>query len=191
MAAVADNSRWNQLFELASPQHGMVTAKQAAAADYSPQLIHHHLMGGRLKRLNRGLYRLVHFPVSEHEDLTALWLWSEHAGVCSHQTALLLHGLSDALPSQAHMTLPASWRRRRLRVPQGVVLHYDDVSDADKTWFGPIRITMVGRTLNYCARAGLSPELLRQATKQALRRGLVTKAELGDVKTALKSYGRL
>jgi hypothetical protein len=40
------------------------------------------------------------------------------------------------------------------------------------------------RSLNDCAREGLSPELLRHAAQQALRRGLVTKAELGDVEAA-------
>jgi predicted transcriptional regulator of viral defense system len=188
--ADADSSRWNQLFELASAQHGMVTAKQAAAVGYSPQLIHHYL-GRRLKRLRHGLYRLVHFPTDEQEELTALWLWADQAGVFSNQTALLLHGLSDVLPSNAHLTLPESWRRRRLRVPTGLVLHYGDVLQAQQTWFGPIPITTVPKTLNDCARDGLSPELLLQATKQALRRGLVQKDEISEVKTALKGYGRL
>jgi hypothetical protein len=38
------------------------------------------------------------------------------------------------------------------------------------------------------ARAGFSPDLLRQAAKQALMRGLVTK-ELGEVEKALKPFG--
>ena len=40
-------------------------------------------------------------------------------------------------------------------------------------------------------RVGLSPDLLRQAAQQALRRGLVTKAELADVEEALKPFGGL
>jgi hypothetical protein len=39
------------------------------------------------------------------------------------------------------------------------------------------------------ARAGFSPDLLRQAAKQALMRGLVTKPELGEVEKALKPFG--
>jgi predicted transcriptional regulator of viral defense system len=42
----------------------------------------------------------VHFRASEHEELVTAWLWSERAGVMSHQTALSLHGLSDVLPAQ-------------------------------------------------------------------------------------------
>lgn len=57
-------------------------------------------------RVRRGVYRLVHFPAGDHEDLTAVWLWSQHEGVFSHETALALHDLSDVLPSRAHLTLP-------------------------------------------------------------------------------------
>jgi hypothetical protein len=43
----------------------------------------------------------------------------------------------------------------------------------------------------YCAREDLSPDLLRLAAQQAIRRGLVTKAELGDVEEALRPFGGL
>ncbi len=90
-------------------------------------------------RVRRGIYRLVHFPASEHEDLVVLWLWAEQAGVFSHETALALHDLSDALPGKVHLTVPASWRRRRLRVPAGLVLHFADVGDVDRASFGGAR----------------------------------------------------
>jgi len=46
-------------------------------------------------------------------------------------------------------------------------------------------ITNPRRTLNDCAREAMSPDLLRQAAQQAIRRGLVTKTELGDVEEVL------
>lgn len=146
---------------------------------------------GKAVRVRRGVYRLVHFPASEHEELVATWLWSERVGVFSHQTALALLDLSDALPAQVHLTLPAQSKRRRLRVPDGVVLHHADVADGERTWFGAIPATSALRTLNDCARAGLSPELLSQAAQQALRRGLATKPELVEVDAVLKPFGGL
>jgi len=119
-------------------------------------------------RPQRGIYRLVHFPVGEHEELVTAWLWPEQAGVVSHQTALSLHGLSDVLPAQVHLTLPDAWRRR-FRVHAGVVLHAD-VAPEERAWFGPVPATSASRTLSDCAKSGLSPELLRQAAQQALRR---------------------
>src|SRR4029079_18573264 len=120
-------------------------------------LLRKHIHAGRVTRPQRGIYRLVHFPAGEHEELVTAWLWSEQAGVISHQTALALHGLSDALPAHVHLTLPSAWRRRRFRVPAGVMLHYADVASEDRTWFGAVPTTNPRRSLNDCAREGLSP----------------------------------
>jgi predicted transcriptional regulator of viral defense system len=182
---------WDRLFETAAGQSGYVTTKQAAEAGYSTHLLRKHIHAGRVTRPQRGIYRLVHFPVGEHEELVTAWLWSEQAGVVSHQTALSLHGLSDVLPAQVHLTLPEAWRRRRFRVPAGVVLHHADVASQERSWFGPVPTTSASRTLSDCAKRGLSPELLRQAAQQALRRGLVTRSELADVATALEPFGGL
>ena len=182
---------WSLLFETASAQEGYFTTRQAAKAGYSSQLLLKHIRAGRVARTRRGIYRLVHFPAGEHEGLVAAWLWSDRAGVVSHQTALALHGLSDALPAQLHLTLPRTWRRRRFRVPTGVVLHHADVLPEERAWFGAVPTTNPRRSLNDCAREDLSPDLLRQAARQAIRRGLVTKPELGDVEEALKPFGGL
>jgi predicted transcriptional regulator of viral defense system len=182
---------WDRLFETAGAQEGYFTTGQAAEAGYSPQLLLKHIRAGRIARMRRGIYRLVHFPAGEHEDLVAAWLWSERAGVVSHQTALALHGLSDVLPTHAHLTFPSAWRSRRFRVPAGVVLHHADVPPADRAWFGPVPATSARRSLNDCARHGVSPDLLRQAAQQALRRGLVTRGEIDDVEHALKPFGGL
>src|SRR5262245_47209826 len=118
---------WDRLFEVASSQEGLFTTEQALGAGYSPQLLVHHVRAGRIRRLRRGIYRVVHYPVGEHEELVELWLWTQQQGVLSHQTALALHNLSDVLPSRVHLTVPTAWRGRRLRVPRGVVLHHANV----------------------------------------------------------------
>ena len=182
---------WDQLFEIAAAQDGLFTTQQAAEAGYSPQLLAHHLGAWRMLRVRRGIYRLIHFPAGDHEELTAIWLWSEHAGVFSHQTALALHDLSDVLPSQVHLTLPAAWHKRRLRVPDGVVLHYGDVPESERRWFGPVPATAPMRTLQDCAGERLPPEILRGAGADALHRGLVTRDELAAVEEALAPFGGL
>ena len=187
----SDGPSWSSLFEIAAGQEGLFTTKQAAEAGYSPQLLNHHVRAGKVVRIQRSIYRLVYFPAGEHEELVAAWLWTELAGVVSHQSALALHGLSDLLPAHIHLTLPAAWRRRRFRVPEGVLLHHADVPLEDRAWFGAIPTTNPRRSLNDCAHEGLSPDLLRQAAAQALRRGLVTKDELGDVEAALAPFGGL
>lgn len=190
-AATTTSPNWDHLFETAVAQDGLFTTQQAAEAGYSPQLLAHHLGSGRMIRVRRGVYRLVHFPAGDHEELVVVWLWSEHKGVFSHQTALALHDLSDVLPSQIHVTLPQPWKKRRLRVPEGVVLHYGDVGDGERRWFGAVPATDPARTLEDCAREHLSPDLLRDAALDALHRGIVTRGQLGAVAEALEPFGGL
>ncbi len=164
---------WDRLFEYALGQEGLFTTKQAAEAGYSPQLLQKYLHNGRISRVRRSVYRIVHFPAAEHEDLAMLWLWSDHAGVFSHETALMLHDLSDVLPRKVYLTLPLEWQLKRLRVPKGVVLHYADLSQGERAVLGAIPVTNVRRTLLDCARSHVSPELVKAAVRQARARGLV------------------
>ena len=177
---------WDRLFEFAVGQDGHFTTKEAALAGYSPQLLLKYLKNGRIIRVRRSVYRIVHFPASEHEDLATLWLWSEKKGVFSHETALMLHNLSDALPRKVNLTLPTSWAKRRLRVPKGVLVHHEDVPRKDRVEIGAVPVTNVRRTLIDCADAHVSPELIEAALQQGRARGLIDK---DDVK-AIRARGR-
>jgi predicted transcriptional regulator of viral defense system len=181
---------WSALFGIAEAQSGYFTTEQAAAAGYSSQLLLKYLGNGRAVRVRRGIYRLVHFPSGEHEDLVVPWLWAEQAGVFSHETALALHDLSDILPAKVHMTLPASWRHRRLRVPAGLVLHYGDLSDVERTWFSAVPVTTPSRTLRDCMATNVSPELVHQAVLQARRRGLLSERDATTLHAELDQVSR-
>jgi predicted transcriptional regulator of viral defense system len=178
---------WDALFEVASSQEGLFSTVQAAHAGYSPQLLQKHLHAGRVQRVRRGVYRLVHFPPGDHEDLAAVWLWSDRAGVFSHETALFLHGLSDVLPSRVHLTLPASWCARRFRVPRGVLLHHADVPRDERAWVGPVPVTAPRRTLADCIAAGVAPDLVEQAIDQAATRGVVPRAAVTELRRAAEA----
>jgi predicted transcriptional regulator of viral defense system len=173
---------WNRLYEIAAAQEGHFTTAQAAEAGYYPQLLVKYLRNQRVVRVRRGVYRLVHFPAGEHEDLVTIWLWTERSGVFSHETALALHGLSDAMPAKVHVTLPEVWMARRLRVPKGVVLHFADVPKADRAWAGSVPVTTPVRALRDCASAGVSPETVRKAVRDAVARGLVGRSEVAAIR---------
>ena len=171
-------TRFDVLWEEAASQAGYFTLGQARGAGYSAPLVEHHVQAGRFQRAGRGIFRVVHYPPSDHEDLVVAWLWSGRTGVVSHETALALHGLSDALPARIHLTVPAAWRRRRLRVPPGVVLHYHDLAPDERTWHGAVPVTSPMRTVLDCARDGVRSDLVHQAVTQGARRGLFQRREL-------------
>jgi predicted transcriptional regulator of viral defense system len=173
---------WNRLYEIAAAQEGHFTTVQAAEAGYYPQLLVKYLRNGRVARIRRGVYRLIHFPAGEHEDLVVIWLWTDRTGVFSHETALAQHDLSDVMPARVHVTLPDRWRKRRLRVPTGVVLHFANVAKADRAWVGSIPVTAPTRTLRDCAAGGVSPETMRKAFRDATSRGLVGRSEVAALR---------
>lgn len=174
---LAQSPSWDRLFEAAVGQEGLFTTQQAADAGYSPQLLLKYLKNGRIIRIRRGVYRIVHYPAGEHEDLAALWLWSDRAGVFSHETALMLHELSDVMPRKANMTLPMSWVKRRLRVPKGVILHFGDLAKDERIDIGALPVTTVRRTLLDCVDAHVSFEFINAALRQALARKLLDKRD--------------
>lgn len=178
-----DRPNWEALESLAALQAGLFTTRQAEEAGFSRALLAYHTRQGRFRQTLRGIYRFARHPTNEQEEFIALWLATDGLGVFSHETALLLHGLSDALPARLHLTLPPSWRRRRL--PATVSAAYAEVPEADRTWAGAVPVTTVARTLVDCARAGVQQEFIDDAVQQSLSRGLVTQAELMEARNVL------
>jgi predicted transcriptional regulator of viral defense system len=168
--------RFDLLFRRAESQAGFFTAEQAQEAGYSRQLLNHHLHPHRMQRWYRGVYRLV--QQSTREDLVIYWLWAANKGVFSHETDLSIHQLSDALPARVHMTLQTSEVRRRRRVPPALRLYYGQVSSSDQRVIEGVRVTTPARTVNDCAWAQISPDIMRQAVKEGLARELFRESDI-------------
>ena len=181
MAGRTRKTSWDKLFEVAAGQAGLFTAAQADAAGLYRQLLRRYVEHRRVERVRRGIYRVVHFPAAEHEELAKLWLWSKREGVFSHETALALHDLSDVLPRRVHLTVPVAWRRRRVQVPRGLVLHYAALEPKVRGWVGPVPVTKPERTLLDCVEGHVAPDLLEQALEQAGARGLVDSGSLAEL----------
>lgn len=178
------------LYETAAAQEGYFSLSQAQDVGYSSQLVRYYTKTNKFERVRRGIYRLVEFPPGEREDLVIAWLWSEQLGVFSHATALSLHGLSDLLPERVHMTLPESQRERRRTVPRGLLLHYADLPDEDRSWHGSVPLTTPRRTLLDCMADFLSPEFLEQALEQAVERGLLDVDTVATVAQGIQAMKR-
>jgi predicted transcriptional regulator of viral defense system len=169
---------WNRLYELASSQAGYFTAKEASGVGFSLPLLQHHLDTGRVERAQRGVFRLVNFPPTDEEAFVPTWLWSRREGTFSHETALALHQLSDALPAKLHVTVPTAWRKRRVKIPRNIVLHFADLPEDDREWKGAIEVTTPLRTVADCSLDAVGEDLVEQAVRQGVRRRLFTRSSL-------------
>ncbi len=174
LASSASAPDWTGLMETARARAGFFTAAEAQVHGISPQLLRHRVGKGWVRRELRGVYRFASASPTEHDELIALWLWSGEEGVFSHVTALFLHELSDALPGNIHMTVPASWRYARFARPDHVVFHIDELVDADACWLGYVRITSPERTIVDCIAAHVDASWIASAIVQARKRGLIT-----------------
>jgi len=177
---------WDSLLDLAASQAGLFSTGQARGLGFSPELLIHHTRCGRLRRIRRGVYRVRHLPPSDDEQLVEIWLWSGQQATFSHRTAMALHDLSDVLPSRIDITVPASWQRRRLRVPEGVDIHPADLREEDRGWVGHVPVTLARRTVLDCVAIHLAPDLLHQAIDEGLRRGLFSSDEIQPTLLALQ-----
>jgi predicted transcriptional regulator of viral defense system len=160
----------DKLAEVAKYQKGYIATYQL---DVSGQLLRHHEQANRLERVMRGIYRLTHFPAEEDEQLVVAYLWSKEQGTISHESALSVHDLSDALPTKIHLTLPEDQRRVRRKTPEWLELHFADIPDDDKDWYDVVPVTRPDRTLVDVAIDRIELDLLRQAVEEAKERRMV------------------
>jgi len=180
---------WDRLFEIASGYQGYFSSEHARQAGYSPQLLRHHLRAGRIARVRRGIYRIVHFPPGEIDTHVIVWLWSNEQGVFSHETALMFHNLSDALPSKIHLTLPLAWKDRRITIPPIVVPYFEDIPQSDRAWHICVPITTPSRTVLDCARNHVPRELVHQALHEGIVRDLFPIQTVLDAAEFLRPRG--
>jgi predicted transcriptional regulator of viral defense system len=181
MADVVLHPDSSALHRLAYSQEGLFTARQAQERGYSAQLLAHHARTGRFARVRHGLYRLGDYPTGEHEEIRAAWLaLGMDRAVVSHESALVLHELSDVLPDTVHLLV--SREHRGIRPPAGVTLHTATtaMSDEEITTRNGIRVSTPSRAIADAASLGTAPEQIQMAIRQALQQGRVTASQLTD-----------
>ena len=173
------------LYDVAEAQAGYFTAAQAVEAGMDRSTLAHHARpGGRYERVRRGLYRLRHFPTSQHEHVMAAWLPLRGSGaVVSHVSALELYGLSDLIPDAVHVSVPRAKRGQRPR--PGVHIHTvgESIDPSDVRSVDGMPVTSPECTIVDCLESGVQPDQVRLAIGQALDRGLTTPQRLAHATT--------
>lgn len=168
------------LIEIAREQEGYFTAAQALSVGYTYRQQNHHRNRGNWLHIDHGVYRLRSYPESEHEDLIRWSLWSrnrqgEFQATVSHETALAIHKLGDVMPAKVHITVPPGFRKK---VSGGCVLHTARLAPDDIEHHRGFNVTTPLRTLLDIADGPFSPDLLEDAVRDALKRGVVRKSQL-------------
>ena len=182
IAHIMPRTDHDALYQIAERQGGYFATGQAWGAGFARDLLSYHAKSGKLERIAHGIYRLRRFPASPYEDLFVALLRTGPRSVISHESALGVYDLTDALPTQVHVTVPRTASRRR----EGIRLHTKAIDSSEITTRDGLAVTTVPRTIADVAAAGLAEEFVIQAVHQAIDRGLAGPNEL---RNAREKYG--
>jgi predicted transcriptional regulator of viral defense system len=151
------------------------------------------LRAGAVERVGRGLYRLVAAEPTENYSLAMACARVPHGIVCL-STALRVHGIGTQAPSAIWMAIPH--KARTPKIPElrmrfvrfsGPAATYGIVETSFEGV--PANITNPARTIADCFRLArlVGPEVGLEALRDALRRRVVSIAELARVEAVLPS----
>lgn len=179
---------WDELVTRAAEQHGYVTTRDARDLRIDPTQLRLLASRGRLERIGRGAYRVLVLPRGAHDDLAEAVAWSLGRGVVSHESALVLHDLSDVNPSRVHLTVP---RDNYPRAAGGDLyrLYRRALRESDVTKADGIPVTTAPRTILDCLADGTDPYQLRLAIDRAEAGGLVWRAVADELRTEVAAVG--
>ena len=175
------STRFDELLNIAEEHDGLFTSEQARAAGFADSVLARLTQRGRLERMARGVYRIPYIPLNRLSQYREAVLWARaHRGpadvALSHETALMVYGISDANPISIHLTVPDGTRLRR-EAAKAVVVHKADLAAGDVTVVEGLPVTTVGRTVMDLVQAGGRIDLVKQAIADARREGLITAGE--------------
>lgn len=183
---IMPRTRMDELYALAEEHDGLFPSKEARALGIKDSVLVRLAQRGRLERMSRGVYRIAHYPADRLAQYREAILWArasqgpEHAAL-SHETALVLYGISDVNPSHVHLTVPLSARLRRER-PKWITIHRADLVDDEIHFHEGLPVTAVARSIMDVLATTHRAEIARQAIIEALREGLVNAAQAGALR---------
>jgi predicted transcriptional regulator of viral defense system len=177
----------DELYALAEEHDGLLTSKEARARGIRDSVLVRLTQRGRLERMSRGVYRIAHYPtdrLAQYRE-AVLWAQASHHGpervALSHETALVLYGISDVNPSRVHLTVPKSARLRREH-PQWIMIYRADLTEQEISQHEGMPVTTVGRSIMDVLATTHRTDIVRQAITDALREGLLNSTQAGDLR---------
>jgi predicted transcriptional regulator of viral defense system len=170
------------LYALAEPRSGWIVAADASAAGVSRQQLARYAESGVLRRSRYGIYRFRDFPAQPFEDVIEACLWAGPEAVASHETALAIYGLGDAMPASIHITVPHRLRKKRA----GVIVHVAPCATADVETRDGVPITSAVRTIRDFAAISTLQDVA-SVVREAEERGLLRRSEVQELTKELMS----
>lgn len=187
-------TRYDELVALAEEHDGLFTSEQAGDAGFSDSVLARLAQRGRIERTARGVYRIPYVPLNRFSQYREAILWAKaHRGpanvALSHETALLVYGVSDANPAGIHLTVPMGVRLRR-ESPKAVVIHHADFDADEVAIVEGLPVTTIARTIGDLLASGGRVDIAKQAITGARKEGFISNAEAQRLRGRIEQYLR-
>ncbi len=182
-------TRMDELVAIAEGHDGLLTSREARVAGIQDSVLVRLAQRGRLERMSRGVYRIAHYPADRLAQYREAVLWAKASQgpvhiALSHETALLLYGISDANPARVSLTVPPSARLRRV-CPGWIAIHRANLAPEEIGEHEGMPVTTVERSIMDVLTATHGTDFARRSVTDALREGLVSKAAANRLRRSI------
>lgn len=166
--------------DVAEGQWGLVTLRQARAADVSWSGVTRLVEAGLLERVAHGVYRVRGAAEPDNLGIRAAWLqldpgrpaWERlddrDLAVVSHTSAASLYGVGDLRADVHEFTMPSRRQTRRADVR----IHRDRIADEQRLLLHGLPVTRAGRMIGDLLGDHVDPDSVAQITVEVLDRVL-------------------
>lgn len=179
---------YDDVLDLASGNHGYVTARGARLAGVDPTVLRKLTATGRLERTAQGVYRVPSLACDGHAEYAQAVAWTRGRGVLSHESALHLLGLDEAKPPMIHLTVPSTYTPRRLGGDRYRVWRRT-VDPATVFTYDGLLVIRPYESILDCLVYGTDATVLVRACNAARRGGFLTDDDLVAIETRIQSEG--
>ena len=165
-------THYQQLFDIAADNYGIVTSAQAKREGISDKEMSAIASRGRISRLGRGVYKIVDYiPVENDSYAEAVAL----AGLGSYLLREPVLAMLRLAPTNPTRIWVATSRRVRKALPSHIRVE-PAPAGVEPTEYDGIPSEPVADAIRSC-KGRLMPERLRDAVAEARRQGYVTEEE--------------
>lgn len=169
-------SHFDDIYEIAADNYGLVSTAQAASVGVVTAELSRYVRVGRLSRIGHGLYRLTHYiPTPFDSYAECVVLVGPEAYLCG-ESVIALHALAPTNPKLIHVATP---KRVRKLLPANISVVKRTATEVLKCYEG-IPSQSVFDAIQFC-RGHIMKERLVEAAKNAQHNDLVSQAEYDEL----------
>lgn len=172
---------FDAIYEVASGNFGLVTARQARALGVSSRELSRWVRLGRLEHSARGVYRISTYPASQFDAFAAAVESVGEDAYLFGESVIGMLRLTATNPTWIHVATPCRVRRR---LSNGIMVH-KGVSDYQFTYYEGVRSQRVADAIISCKRS-IRLDRLLVALSQAVAQGYVDRNDARRIRADVR-----